>query len=62
MVTFGGLLCRRSAAQDTRLSRQVGALTADVRQVNERLSHRAGWIAGGTGRSFPERVQTREGE
>ena len=62
MVTLGGLLRRQIAPLDTRLSRQMGALTADVRQVSERLSHLGGWIAGSTGRSFPERVQTREGE
>ena len=62
MVTFGGLLWRQIAALDTRLSRQMGALTVDVRQVSERLSHLEGWITGSTGWSFPVRVQTREGE
>ena len=62
MVTLGGLLRRQIAALDTRLSRQMGALTADVRQVSECLSHLAGWIAGSTGRSLPKRVQLREGE
>ena len=62
MVTLGGLLRRQIAALDTRLSRQMGALTADVRQVSKCLSHMEGWIAGSTRRLFPERIQTREGE
>ena len=62
MVTLGGLLWRQIAALDTRLSRQMSVLTADVRQVSDRLSHLEGWIAGSTGRPFPEGIQTREGE
>ncbi len=53
IVTLGGLLWRQIAALVTGLSRQMGALTADVRQVSECLSQLEGCIAGSTGRPFP---------
>ena len=62
MVALGGLLWRQIAALDTRLSRQMVELTADVRQVSERLSRLEGWIEGRGQRPYIAGAETREGE
>ena len=50
MVALAGLLWRAIWALDNRLSQQMSELTANMRQVSDRLSRLGGWIEGSRGR------------
>ena len=50
MVALAGLLWRAIWALDNRLSQQMSELTANMRQLSDRLSRLGGWIEGSRGR------------
>ena len=62
VVALGTLLWRQLSALDKRLSQQMSELTANMRQVSDRLSRLEGWIEGSRGRPVTAGVETREAE
>ena len=62
MVALGAMLARQIWMLDNRLSGQMNDLTADMRQMSDRLSRLEGWIEGSGRRPYYPGVQTREDE